>query len=354
MGKKRRLHGQRRAAKVKARQQRLTREVAVREAHARLVTERTGDPRFVQRTTGPDGVTSLHWDPDTPAGRHMAQVLEGQHEGFRQKFGREMRGDDPVFFDPDADRPMPMTPEAMDASFRRMFDDLIEQADEIGVDPAFLRASRDLGFMVTTENQHLFSAADIQAWQDTVEFYQEEDDEFDDEFDVDDLFNLLAEELEEVVAATIQERSPVPARLLTARVMQTDIDVTTEAQLSDHADEGEGEGAPGTSVAFAVLAGWLSSAREQHAADSRMADRVLAWIDHNVGTEYAQIAVKATRIIGGEAHGGTTVQELADTLETDFLPALIWLTAGVVAEYEDSDVSRLTPDDPDGDDMTPG
>lgn len=167
----------------------------------------------------------------------------------------------------------------MDASFRRTFDELIEQSDKIDIDPAFLQASRDLGFVVTTENQRLFSAANIQAWQDTVEFYQEEDDEFDDEFDVDDLFNLLSEELQEVVAATIQQRSPAPARLLAARVIQTDIDVTAETPVSDDADDGEE--APGTSAAFAVLAGWLSSAREQHNADSRMTDRVLAWTDHN-------------------------------------------------------------------------
>jgi hypothetical protein len=348
MGKKQRPHGQRRAAKVNARQQRLAQEEVVRENHARLVTERTGDPRFVQRTTGPDGATSLHRDPDTPTGRHMAQVLEGQHERFRQKFGREMRGDDPVFFDPHADTPTPMAPEAMDASFRRTFDELIEQADEIGVDPAFLKASWDLGFMVTTDNQHLFSAADIQAWQDTVEFYQDEDDEFDDEFDVDDLFDLLAEELQEVVAATIQQRSPAPARLLATRVMQTDMDVNAETQPSDDADQD----APGISLAFAVLAGWLSSAREKHAAVPHMDDRVLSWVEKNLGTEYAQIAEKATGIIGGEPHGDTTVQDLADALDTDFLPALIWLTAGVVAEYEDGDASRLTPGDPDGHDST--
>jgi hypothetical protein len=35
------------------------------------------------------------------------------------------------------------------------------------------------------------------------------------------------------------------------------------------------------------------------------------------------------------------VQELADELQDDFLPALIWLAAGVVAEYGNGDAGWL-------------
>jgi hypothetical protein len=220
-----------------------------------------------------------------------------------------------------------------------MFDEMIEKADEIGIDPALLKASRDLGYIVTAENQHLLSAADVQAWQDAVEFYQEQDDEDefgDDEVGVEDLLELLTDELLGVVAATIEQGSGEPARVIAAQIMQTDL------AMADEVDETEDEddGSPGVSLAFAVLAGWLSAARED-CADVQMASRVGAWIERNLGAELARVAGRAAGILGDDSARRLTVQELADELDADFLPALIWLTAGVVVEYGPGDVAWL-------------
>jgi hypothetical protein len=57
----------------------------------------------------------------------LAEVMEQQLKNFREKFGREMGPDDPIFFDPDCDVPMPLT-EA------KLKNELIEAACKAGLD----------------------------------------------------------------------------------------------------------------------------------------------------------------------------------------------------------------------------
>jgi hypothetical protein len=319
----------------------LAQDEARREEHARLVVERAGDPQFVQRRIAHDGSVSLHWDSDTPAGHQLHAALQGQLDAFRQKFGREPGAKDPIFFDPDADTPVPMSQDRVAS----LLDEMVEAAERAGVDPTLMKASRDVGYIVTTENQHLFSAAELQAWQDAVERYQAEDDDDLDDGQLDDLLDLLADELEAAVEHTLVERSTEPARALAERIMDTDL-----AMADDLDEEGDSEGAPGTPIAFAILAGWLSAARDDH-ADAQIADRVLAWVHSSLGPECARLATPAAGILGAAANGDLTVQQLADELQEDFLPALVWLTAGVVAEYGGGDVAWLRRHEDEDDDL---
>ncbi len=39
------------------------------------------------------------------------QAIERQLDAFREKFGRDPNDDDPIFFDPDADDPVPLSDE---------------------------------------------------------------------------------------------------------------------------------------------------------------------------------------------------------------------------------------------------
>lgn len=48
----------------------------------------------------------------------MAAAFQEQAERFRQRFGREMGPDDPVFFDPDLDVPTPLSEAKINAEFR--------------------------------------------------------------------------------------------------------------------------------------------------------------------------------------------------------------------------------------------
>ena len=43
------------------------------------------------------------------------EILEGQRQRFREKFGRDWQENDPVFFDPDASEPSPMSAVKMEA-----------------------------------------------------------------------------------------------------------------------------------------------------------------------------------------------------------------------------------------------
>jgi site-specific recombinase XerD len=59
----------------------------------------------------------------------LRNALLRQREAFKAKFGREPGPDDPVFFDPDADTPVPISREQMEA-------DLDEVFRKAGIDPA--------------------------------------------------------------------------------------------------------------------------------------------------------------------------------------------------------------------------
>jgi len=99
-----------------------------------------------------------------------------QGQLFKQKFGREPGPADPIFFDPDADEPRPLSLESFDAELA----DLADRAEETGVDPAFIHAWRELGYLVTDENRHMFSAEEAAAWRDAVLRHRGEED-FDDD-----------------------------------------------------------------------------------------------------------------------------------------------------------------------------
>jgi hypothetical protein len=172
---KKRTPRQRRQAQDQARaeQRRLAQQEREREEHTRLVVERAGDPRFVQRVALPGGGAALTWDPDSADGQAMRQALEANQFAFREKFGRDPGPDDPVFFDPDADEPVPLTGKAWDDGLTAM----AQAAAEAGVDPAYVAAWQEVGYIVTDANRHLFSAADVHAYLDAVARHQDDDED---------------------------------------------------------------------------------------------------------------------------------------------------------------------------------
>ena len=66
----------------------------------------------------------------SPEARH---AIERQLAAFREKFGRDPSDDDPIFFDPDANDPVPLS----DEKYERM---MIEAMAEVGISQAMIFA----------------------------------------------------------------------------------------------------------------------------------------------------------------------------------------------------------------------
>ncbi|MGC0422235.1 hypothetical protein [Embleya sp. AB8] len=116
--------------------------------------------RSVERIWNADGSSVVRISTDSPHGQRLRAALEGQLVAFREKFGREPGPGDPVFFDPDADQPTGLTK----AYFDDMMLDMAERAIEMGIDPAFFHASREVGYVVTAENRSAFTTAEVLAF----------------------------------------------------------------------------------------------------------------------------------------------------------------------------------------------
>jgi hypothetical protein len=144
---------------------RLAREETVREEHTRLVVERSHDPRFTQRIRQNDGTTVYQWPVGSPQDKHLREAMERQAERFREKFGRDAGPEDPIFFDPDADEPRPFD---LDTATREMAEELRHAGMAAGIDPSLIEAWCELGYVVTEDTRHLFSASDIAMWNEAV------------------------------------------------------------------------------------------------------------------------------------------------------------------------------------------
>ncbi|NEB03771.1 hypothetical protein [Streptomyces sp. SID13726] len=121
----------------------------------------------VERIWNADGSSVVRFDEHR--WQKLADGMEGLCREFREKFGREPGPDDPLFFDPDADEPMPLSREHFDDMLR----DVADRAVEHGVDPAFLHAWREVGYVVTEENMSMFTAAEVLTFSRAVARYRQ-------------------------------------------------------------------------------------------------------------------------------------------------------------------------------------
>jgi len=315
---------QRKAAEER---KRLAHQAARREEHARLVNERTGDPGFVQRQRTQDGDVVLSWDVDSRHGDQMRKGLAGQQEAFRTRFGRDPGPEDPIFFDPAKDDPTPLGEPQWEAHFEEM----AATAAAAGLDPAFIRAWREVGYIVTEANRHLFSVAEVDAYLDAVARHQDGDEgDLDDDTDDRAALGVVADGLRAIVAQIVGRRSVEPAWVL--------------ARAADATDEPEAQQLLAVS-GFGILVGWLTGAREAKGAD--IAVPALSWIRTHLGDQQAQTALPLAGLVGHPDAPDLTLNQALDAVGDDALPALLWLTAGIVATALNGDAERLAAFDPD-------
>lgn len=96
------------------------------------------------------------------------EILEMQLAAFRQRFGRDPIGEEPVFFDQESDsaEPQPMDDHKVMAS-------AMNAMREAGIDEALIYAyAKTDGVLLTESNWHRWSPADRKAFQDAANEYE--------------------------------------------------------------------------------------------------------------------------------------------------------------------------------------
>jgi hypothetical protein len=97
--------------------------------------------------------------------KETIELLELQRQAFKEKFGREPGPEDPIFFDENSPEPRHMLPDDIQQA-------IVECLTHAKVDPAFVHAFQVTGRLVTEENLHLLTEAEIQEWTDAVQAYR--------------------------------------------------------------------------------------------------------------------------------------------------------------------------------------
>jgi hypothetical protein len=82
-----------------------------------------------------------------------AKLIESQHAAFRKKFGRDPQGNDPVFFDPGEDQPVPLPEVKLQAA-------LLDAMRKAGTPPEIVYAYKKTGLLLTNDSQ-----ASPEAWE---------------------------------------------------------------------------------------------------------------------------------------------------------------------------------------------
>jgi hypothetical protein len=98
----------------------------------------------------------------------VTAAFQEQERRFREKFGVDPGPEDPIFFDPNADTPQPISQAGLD----EMMGQLLSAAGKAGIRPELIYAMKKTGRMVTESNQHLLTNEELQEWRDATEEYR--------------------------------------------------------------------------------------------------------------------------------------------------------------------------------------
>lgn len=150
---------------------------------------------------------------------------------------------------------------------------------------------------------------------------------------------MVEQQMREAVADTLRAPSPDPARALADRFLDLDDDLDTDPDRPG----------PMQTLALLTATSWLTTAQGKAAQERAGRDTtpdtvtwdveaVLDWIGDHIGPRYRA----RTRYVRGFVDGGVSeAVGYADALGDDFLPALIWLAAGIVARHGGGDAAWL-------------
>ena len=102
-----------------------------------------------------------------PLNAEAQRLIQQRRRKFREKFGREPRPEDPLFFDPDAEIPQPISEAQQDESMAQ----ILSAAGRAGIRPELIYAMKKTGRMVTQWNQDLLTDQELQEWQEAIGEY---------------------------------------------------------------------------------------------------------------------------------------------------------------------------------------
>lgn len=140
--------------------------------------------------------------------------------------------------------------------------------------------------------------------------------------------------LRQAIQATVDHRTPEAGRQTVLAI----VDVGTRALGEDGAN-------PAVMMTTHVLLHDLSAVRQGLTDQPDRVERVLGWIEENLGKRYA-LRARYTSAALETAEGLDDIAAYTEALAEDFMPSLVWLLAGAVAVYGDGDaqwLARLTP-----------
>jgi predicted glycoside hydrolase/deacetylase ChbG (UPF0249 family) len=95
-----------------------------------------------------------------PMSEEVAQVVEEQRQRFVEQFGREPGPDDRVFFDAPHQE--------------HVEHEMVQAMKQAGINPAKIYAFEKTGRIVSEDNLHLLSDADLAEWQAAIDEYRAE------------------------------------------------------------------------------------------------------------------------------------------------------------------------------------
>lgn len=316
-----------------------------REEHARLVVERAGDPRYVQRRLTADGRRQVTWDPDSPAGGELSRLLHAQLDAFRGKFGRDPEPGDPLFFDPDADEPLPLPTAAQQTMWGR----LERVMAAAGIDPVYALGAADVGYLVVEHNRHLFTALQVQAYSDAVERHQapeltgEEGLDWDGTGSPPALTSVRPGDLRvahTAVAVACWLRDLV-AQVVTAGTATRVRDAVDDQYEAAQADDDPAALGLVIEAVFLVLESWVNGARDVHVLEP-----AAGWAARTLDGDAARRVRRLVDHLGRTSAGPVDIQAVTDLLDRDTVPTLIYLAAGAVATAGQHNVAWLESFDP--------
>ena len=88
---------------------------------------------------------------------------------FREKFGRDPGPNDPIFFDPHSNQPLPLGRETLNEMWERLADAMVCQGE---ITPETAYAMKKTGLLVTEQTKDLLRDPELLEWNDALEEYK--------------------------------------------------------------------------------------------------------------------------------------------------------------------------------------